>query len=182
MKDIPWFEWLYAITEDGRVWSYPKWTSNPRGKFLRHWIRNNGYIYYSLALNKEIKKLLAHRLVAMTYIPSVYGKNFVNHRNWIRTDNRVENLEWCTHSENVLHGWHVNLRKASQKQRDNSRKNWAKQSKVVLQYTSDDIFIQEFVSATSVHRVLWFSQWNISACARWEMEFSNGFKWKYKNG
>lgn len=73
--------------------------SHRKGKIFHLTVSGNGYIRVVV----EKKWYSVHRLVAMTFIPQIEGKNMVNHKNGIKTDNRVENLEWVTASENVKH-------------------------------------------------------------------------------
>ncbi len=64
-----------------------------------------GYFSYTMSINGRQIRMSAHRIVATTFIPNPENKPFVNHKNGIRTDNRVENLEWCTASENTKHSY-----------------------------------------------------------------------------
>lgn len=110
MKPIPGYGGRYSISTEGKVWS------NLSNKFLKTFIGRSGYKVVTLTgLSKSgcrLKTHMVHRLVADTYIDKVPGKDKVNHKNGVRTDNRVENLEWCTQKENVRHAWATGLAKA----------------------------------------------------------------------
>jgi len=111
MKDIKGYEGLYAITEDGKVWSYPKSSRNNKGMWLKQQHikkeRVNGTVYtiasVGLRKDKERKLFLVHRLVAETYIPNPENKPQVNHIRENSLLNFVDNLEWATQSENMIH-------------------------------------------------------------------------------
>jgi hypothetical protein len=70
---------------------------------------NKGYKRIILRIDGHKKNHFVHRLVAMTFLEKVEGKNFVNHINGIKTDNRLENLEWCTISENTKHAYDIGI-------------------------------------------------------------------------
>jgi DNA-binding NarL/FixJ family response regulator len=133
MKDIPNYEGRYAVTRDGRVWSHKKETLVGKNggiridgnKWLTLSINNRGKGYQRIALvdkNGKRKMLLVHRLVALTYIPNPSSLPFINHINGDTTDNRVENLEWCSPQGNAIHaygnGW---IKIPSQKGEANSQ-------------------------------------------------------------
>ena len=87
------FDGLYKITEDGRLYS------ERSKKYLIPNTDKYGYLYFVVSINGERKTLKSHRLVAESFIPNPDSKPTVNHKNGIRTDNRIENLEWATTKE-----------------------------------------------------------------------------------
>lgn len=101
MKDILGYEGQYSVTKDGKVYSHK------RKRFLKP---SNLKGYQRVKLrdsnnNQKRSEQLVHRLVAKTYIPNPNNKLEINHKNSIRDDNRVDNLEWATRSENNQHAW-----------------------------------------------------------------------------
>ena len=106
-KPIKGYEGLYEISNCGRVKSLPKSDGNGcRERFLKFDInKNNHTSYYRVTLSKDgkTKRYLVHRLVAETFIPNTENKPHINHIDFNGTNNCVENLEWVTHSENMIH-------------------------------------------------------------------------------
>ena len=94
MKDIKDYEGLYAVTEDGRVWSYKS------KKYLKPRTRANGYLEVSLCKGGKTKSHLVHRLVAIAYIPNPNKLPQVSHLDETRSNNNVNNLTWASAKDN----------------------------------------------------------------------------------
>ena len=105
---IPGFENYYAITDKGKVFSF-----NQRLGQMKLKLNHAGYpIVGNILKSKDGKKrasVLVSRLVAETFIPNPNKLPFVNHKNGIKSDSSVSNLEWCTHQENVNHAVSMGL-------------------------------------------------------------------------
>jgi len=86
----------YCVSSLGNI----KGTSGKKFKLLT---RGGGYLYKDFYEQGHKKRISIHRLVAKLFIPNPENKPDVNHKNGIKTDNRAENLEWVTKSENMIH-------------------------------------------------------------------------------
>jgi hypothetical protein len=96
----------FTLYSDGRL--YNKETNK-----FRKWIHNNkGYLTIRIPINGEYRSVGQHRLLAESFIPNPENKTEVNHKNGIKNDNRLENLEWVTRSENIKHAFATGLIKA----------------------------------------------------------------------
>ncbi len=86
----------YSISSMGRL------VNNKTGRFLKYRIKR-GYSIISLKSGESMKTFFVHRIVAMAFLPNPENKPQVNHKNRIKNDNRLVNLEWCTASYNMRH-------------------------------------------------------------------------------
>jgi len=95
-KIIELFDKQFVLYSDGRLFDLEK------GKFKNTHTRPNGYLEFVFSCDDGHKYIPVHRLVADTFIPNPENKPCIDHINTIKTDNRVQNLRWCTHQENML--------------------------------------------------------------------------------
>lgn len=121
-KDIIGFEGLYQISNYGRVKSLDRviirksrWGGYDSalylGRILKKAFYKNGYAFVSLSSPIKIKQIMIHRLVAIHFINNPQNKNEVNHKDGLKANNQVDNLEWVTASENMKHSFAIGLNK-----------------------------------------------------------------------
>ena len=115
-KPIQGYEEYYEVSSEGNVRSKDRIRANGipiKGKQLKPNVLKDGYAQVTLVVNGKPKCMKIHRLVAIAFIENPENKPQVNHKNGIRNDNRVENLEWVTISENHRHAFAVLGKKAA---------------------------------------------------------------------
>lgn len=98
MKDVIGYEGLYAVTEDGKVYSYRT------EKYLKQIEDKDGYFYVNLYKDGKRKQHKVHRLVAEAYYTKKCDSSEVNHKDENKQNNCVDNLEWCDRKYNVNYG------------------------------------------------------------------------------
>ena len=166
------YEGLYEVSNFGRVKSLGNGNSNnSKERVLKPVKVKGGYLQVHLSKNGKRKMFLVHRLVAEAFIPNTDNLPFINHKDEDKTNNSVENLEWCTREYNNNYG--------TRTLRANKTLTNGKLSKKVLQFTKFGEFIREWPSTKECWRN-GFNQGNIVSCCRGKRNFHKGYIWKYK--
>lgn len=161
---------LYQVSNLGRIKSL--WFN--KEKILKPIKNKNGYLQVYLCKDNKKQHFRLHKLIANVFIENIENKPQINHINGNKTDNRVENLEFCTCSENNKHAFKIGLHK-SKKGKDNVC------SKKVIQYDMQGNFIKEWGSTMEIQRELGIRNSCISACCKGLYKQSHNYIWKYKD-
>ena len=117
-KPIENYNSLYEVNEKGEIrslyhWNGHKYEKRKKPYILKQTNTTTGYKKVELAKDGKKKSLRVHRLVATAFIPNPMNKPYINHIDGNRINNCVENLEWCTQHENVVHAYETGLNKIS---------------------------------------------------------------------
>lgn len=188
-KEIEGFD-NYQISNLGRV------KNIKFDRLVKPLLDNRGYIMVNLYKNGKMKRLSLHRLIAIAFIPNPENKPCIDHINTDRSDNRIENLRWCTQKENhnnplslMNHSKAAKGRTVSEEQKKNQSEKmkgrykgnkWG--SKKIIQLTLDGIFVREWDAIKDAA-----DSFGVSSSAIWnclngkcQVKSIKGFKWKYK--
>lgn len=162
----------YTITDDGRVFSL-NYHKEGYKKEMKPGKDKNGYFDVGL-YNKVSKRkiFMVHRLVALAFIPNPDNLPAVNHKDEVKTNNMVGNLEWCSIKYNNTYG--TRLEKISKK-----HLNRKDESKPVKQFTTDGVFIKEYPSMHEVERQTGFNPSHILKCCKGRRKSSYNYIWRY---
>lgn len=173
-KDIKGYEGMYQVSNFGNV------KAVERTKYIKHWTGSiakhtypehlltfkkikNKYPQVNLYDGSRIRTATVHRLVAETFIPNPDNLPCVNHKDENTTNNRVDNLEWCTWEYNNNYGNHINCR-----------------CHPIEQYDLNGNLIRSYKSIRSVCRELNLPKNGILNCCKGLKQSAYGFVWKYK--
>lgn len=172
------YEGYYQISNHGRIKSMGLGKTNKKVKILTQQPTIWGYPKVVLSKDGVTSTKSVHRLVAIHFIANPENKPCVNHKNGIKTDNKVENLEWVTTSENELHSYKI-LGKKSPVGMTGKLGALCKLSKKVRQFDLDGNFIKEYGGVSDAERLTGISNQNISSVCRGKRREAGGYKWEY---
>lgn len=169
------YEDIYAVTYDGTVFN----TKTGR-KLKPNKNSQNGYYYLGLSRNGISKSEYLHRIIAKAWIPNHNNYKYVNHINGIRTDNRVENLEWCTKSHDLQHAYSI-LGRAPPRNRlgKPKPKGSGTQPRCVRGTHLKNGKVLEFESMADAARYFSGCYQNILQVCRGRRKSAYGYRWEY---
>lgn len=158
-KPIKGYECLYEVSTMGRVRRLRKTPNGDIGSLLKPAIDRAGYKRVRLCKEGTVFAVYVHRLVASTFLGERSGE--VNHINGDKQDNRLDNLEWCTHQENM------------QKAADTGLINCT-----AVAQSSDGVTVAVYPSITDASKKIGGSKSNIAKCCNGQRKTAYGYEWR----
>lgn len=169
------YEINYEVSDVGNV------RNIHTGNLLKGFIAHNGYRRIELFFNGVKKKHPVHRLVANSFIglPPT-DKHQINHKNGLKTDNRVENIEWCTGSENRKHAYSTGLSVPTfGAYREKGSDSLCARPLYIMDLNGNTI--RSYGSVVDASIDLNLNRHSIARACREERKTFSGFKWKYSD-
>ena len=151
-KFIPGYENYYKVSNFGNFESVERWIKDERtenglrlypAKKLKTETTKDNYQRIVLMKDGIKKRYMCHRLVAETFLEHKEGKDIVNHIDGNKSNNNVQNLEWCTHKENTKHAWETGLCKPHY---------YCSSNKMVKCIETNEVFISISEAARAIKR------------------------------
>jgi len=168
-KEIKGYEGLYIISNNGEVVSLGlrnKVVNKQRIKFLKLSYDIGGYHVVTLCKNNHKKTYKTHRLVAIAFHDNPNNLPMINHKDECRTNNKANNLEWCTALYNATYN-------------NNAVKRGLLERAPIIQYSKDMKIIKIWSGRVEIVEVLGFSGGNITSCCTGTRKTANNYIWKY---
>lgn len=161
-KDVVGYEGLYQVSNLGDVKSLFRYK-----KVLKPIKSNHGYLKVNLYKEHKHKLVNVHKLVAEAFLDNPNNYKYINHKDENKTNNNVENLEFCSFYYNLMYGTRV-------------QRIAEKNNKPILQFDLDGNFIKEYESITQASKELNNSLNNISQCCLGRSRTSKGYIFRFK--
>lgn len=170
-KPILGYEGLYEVSNKGNVRSM-NYNRTGNIKLLKYLVHRDGYLKVRLYKDKSWVDCFIHKLVAINFIPNPYDMTEIDHKNGNKTDNKVENLKWCTRKENMNNTITKNK----------IRKTMNYKATPVIQYNVKGELINVFDTIMEASRVTGVNSGGISNCCQNKnrQKTAGGYIWKYK--
>lgn len=191
-KIIPNTDELYYANEEGEIMSSSRECIHMshgeqtgyylrKGKILKQTINSKGYSCVTIKyLDGSQKVITVHQLIAKTFIPNPDNKPQINHIDGNKQNNNINNLEWCTAKENIIHAYKTGLNKGSKPWKGKCGKDHNR-SIPVIAYNLDGSFYKEYENQTFAAKDLnMSSSSHISSCLKGKRKTAGGFIWKQK--
>lgn len=156
------YEGLYQVSNMGRI----KSLKFGKEKILKSCKGSGGYLYLVLCKDGKNKPYLVHRLVASAFLNNPNNLPQINHIDEDKTNNKVENLEYCDAKYNMNYGSRIERMSKSL-------------STPILQFTKDGKFVRKWDSSMQVERELGINNSNISKCCKRKLKSAGGYLWMY---
>ena len=178
MKNENWqpvkgYEGLYEVSDLGRV----KSLKYGKERILKTIENTRGYLLVNLCKDGHAKSVLIHRLVATAFISNPHNLETVNHKDEVKTNNTVTNLEWMSVKDNLNYG---TRNKRAGEAISKANINHPKKSKVVQMFNKQTgELLATFPSTREAERVTGIAQSNISSCCKGKYKSAGGYIWKY---
>jgi hypothetical protein len=158
----------YFISKEGLIFN------GKSGKYLKGYQSREGYVI--LYINKKGYKL--HRLLAIQFIDNPEDKPYINHKNGIKNDNRLDNLEWVTAKENTRHAWDNKLCKPVRYWKGRTGENH-NATKAIIQMDLNGNFIAKHIGIRDIATKMNIKYQSIIRCAKGIRPTAYGYKWQY---
>ena len=157
-KSIAGYEGLYEVSDMGRV----KSLKYGKEKILKPQNNHGGYLKVVLCKDGHVKTVKVHRLVAEAFIPNPNNLETVNHKDEVKTNNTVDNLEWMSRADNVAY----------------SRPQFYKRGVQMFNKQTGEL-LSTFPSTHEAERVTGIDQGNICSCCKGKYKSAGGYVWRY---
>lgn len=160
-REIPGFESTYEISDIGRI------RRKETGLIRKTFYGKDGYLRIILSQNNTAHQKLVHRLLALAFIPNPENKPFINHRNGIKSDLSLKNLEWVSARENIIHASETGLNPPNKGEKNGNSKLTKEQvEQIRAKYIPFKVFQKDLareygVAEITISRILRKKNWTL---------------------